>query len=85
MPAAPERTVLASIPDAPDREVRVSLIRWSERPDFGLQAEIADYIPSRDLYGRGYLFDPRHTSKVIAGLRATDKAAKDALAQEIAS
>ena len=69
MPAQPERLVLASIPDAEDRLIRISLLTWPKNPEFGVQAEIADYIPSRDLYGRGFIFDPEHTSKVIAGFR----------------
>ena len=69
MSAEPERLVLVSIPDAEDRLIRISLLIWPKHPEFGVQAEIADYIPSRDLYGRGYSFDPEHTSKVIAALR----------------
>ena len=65
MPAEPERTVLASIPDVEDRELRVSLVSWPGHPEFGTQLEIADYIPSRDLYARGHLFDAQHAQKVL--------------------
>lgn len=75
MPAKPERTVLAEIPDAEDRVIRVSLVTWPDRPAFAQQLEIADYIPSRDLYGRGFMFDPKHSGKVMAGLRAAKASA----------
>lgn len=85
MPAEPERTVLAVIPDADDREVRVSLLCWPGRPDFPHQVEVADYVPSRDLYSRGFLFDPRHVSKVIAGLRMVRTAGMEAAAKELSA
>jgi len=85
VPAEPERIVLAAIPDAEDRETRVSLLKWPGHPEFGLQVEIADYIPSRDLYSRGYLFNPSHVAKVIAGLRAVKAAGMEAVAKEVAS
>lgn len=69
MPAEPDRRVLARILDADDRELRVSLVSWPEKPAFGTQVELADFIPSQQRYGRGFLFDPRHLSKVMAGLR----------------
>jgi len=74
VPAEPERTVLESIPDVEDRELRVSLLRWPDHPELGEQAEIADYIPSADRYGRGHLFNPRLIPKVIAGLRGVKAA-----------
>ena len=78
MPAEPERIVLAAIPDAEDRELRVSLLRWPGHPEFGYQAEIANYILSRDLYSRGFLFDPNHATKVITGLRGLKAAGLEA-------
>lgn len=75
MPAAEmTRTVLQRIPDAEDRELHVSLIRWPEHPEFGDYLEIADYIPSRDLYARGHTFRAVHGAKVGTGLRAAKAA-----------
>lgn len=74
MPAEPERTVLAEIPDVDDRVIRVSLVTWPGYPQFASQAEVADYIPSQRIYGRGFMFDPKHAGKVIAGLRAVKAA-----------
>lgn len=68
MPAEPERTVVSVIPDKKDREKHISRVTFPGLPDED-QIEIADYIPSRDLYGRGYLFDKALLAKVIAGLR----------------
>jgi hypothetical protein len=70
VPAAPERTVLLEIPDADDREIRVSVVTWPEHPDWPAQVEVADYIPSTGIYGRGYLFDAKHRAKVISGLKS---------------
>lgn len=70
MPAAPVRTVLATIPDVEDRETHVCLITFPEHPDWPSQIELADYIPSTDTYGRGYMFDEKNRAKVAAALRA---------------
>lgn len=83
MPAEPERTVLASVHDVEDRERRVSLVTWPGHPELGTQVEIADYIPSQDLYGRGYLFAPEDTSKVIAGLRKVREAGNAIAAAQV--
>lgn len=69
MPAEPERTVLAAIPDVEDRELRVSLVIWPDHPEFGQQIEIADYVPSLDAYVRGHMYDARHATKIVAGHR----------------
>lgn len=69
MPAAPVRTVLATIPDVEDREIRICLITFPEHPDWPSQVEISDYIPSTDTYGRGYMFNEAHRTKVAAGVR----------------
>jgi hypothetical protein len=66
--AAPHRTVLVEIPDAEDREKRVSLITFPDLSGVPDHIEIADYIPSLDVYARGYMFPARHTQKVIAAL-----------------
>lgn len=76
MPAAEmTRTVLAVIPDAEDRELRVCLVRYPGNPEFGEYVEIAEYIPSRDLYGRGYAFPQKYAAKVQTGIRAAKAAA----------
>jgi len=85
VPAAVERTVLAAIPDAEDRELHVCLVRWPDHPDWGSYLEIADYIPSRDLYARGHLFDAKHGPKVAAGVRAAKTAGIEEAAKEAAS
>jgi hypothetical protein len=85
VPAEPERTVLAKIPDVEDRELHVCLLRWPGHPEFGSQVEIADYIPSLDRYGRGHLFDPRHIAKVAAGLRSAKTADLEAAAKEVSA
>lgn len=74
MPAEAVRTVLASIPDADDRELHISRVIWPGHSDFGEQLEIAEFIPSRQVYGRGFLFDPRHLTKVLTGFRAAKAA-----------
>lgn len=88
MPAAPQRTVLARIPDVEDREVHVSLVTWSDNPEW-TQIEIADYIVSTKTYGRGYLFDAKLLPKVMGGMRGAKSAGLEltaqAAAREIAS
>jgi hypothetical protein len=75
VPAAEiKRTVLQKIPDVEDRERHVSLIEWPDHPEFGKFLEIADYVPSRDLYGRGYTFPVAFGPKVVAGIRAAKAA-----------
>lgn len=65
-----KRTVLTRISKDKDLERHVCLVEWPNRPDFGRYLEIADYIPSRKMYGRGYMFPEEDRSKIIAGLRA---------------
>lgn len=75
MPAADiTRTVLQAIPDAEDREIRVCLVRWPDHPEYGEYVEVADYIPSREIYGRGYIFPAVHATKVVTGMRAAKAA-----------
>lgn len=75
MPAAEmSRTVTKEIPSAPDRVIRVSVVSWVDKPELGTYIEINDYIPSRDLYGRGYMFPIEHSSQVATGVRAATKA-----------
>jgi hypothetical protein len=83
VPAEPERFVLASIPDVEDLELRVCLVYWPGHPEFGSQLEVVDYIPSRDLYARGHLFDARHGPKVIAAMRNAKAAGMEAAAREV--
>lgn len=71
MPAAePERTVLAVIEDVPDRELRVCLVHFPDFPEWGDFRSIEEYIPSRDLYGRGWVIPEKFASKVGTALRA---------------
>jgi hypothetical protein len=67
--ARPERTLIEAIPDVEDRELRISLIRYPDFPEWGEFREIAEYIPSRDLYGRGYVVPEKHASKVGTAMR----------------
>lgn len=64
------RVVLQVIPVKEDLETRVSLLRWPDHPTYGDFLEVADYIPSREMYARGYVFPAEHGSKVATGLRA---------------
>lgn len=73
MPAAPERTVLARIPDVEDREIHVSLVTFPGHPEVPAQIELVDYILSTGTYGRGYMFDETHRAKIIAGIRAAGR------------
>lgn len=67
MPAAPVRTVLTRIPDGEDREIHICSIIL--RPDLEPQIEIANYIPSTQTYGRGFMFDESQRTKVATGIR----------------
>jgi hypothetical protein len=72
VPAAPVRTVLTRIPDGQDREIHISSIIL--RPGLEPQIEIANYIPSTETYGRGFMFDESHRTKVAAGIRNAGRA-----------
>lgn len=70
MPTAEvERTVLTTIPDGEDRELRVSLVRYPELPELGEFLEVSFYIPSRELYTQGYAFPDKYSNKIGAAMR----------------
>lgn len=69
MPAEIERTLLDAIPDVEDRELRVSLVRYPDNPEFGEYREVSYYIPSRDLYTLGYAFPEEFTPRIVAALK----------------
>lgn len=72
---APERTVIALIPDGRDRQVYICRLTFVDLPDVPTQIEIGTYIPSTQTYTRGFIFDEMHLRKVMAGLRVALKTA----------
>lgn len=70
MPAAKiERILIEAIQDAEDHEIRVCHVRYPEFPEWGEFVEVAEYVPSRDLYGRGCLFPHRFGAKIATAVR----------------
>lgn len=59
------RTVYAQIPYVFDKELHVSAV---QSPKDGRFADIREYIPSRDFYGRGVTLPMGMLDEVIKGL-----------------
>lgn len=70
MPAAKiERTPIEAIQDAEDHEIRISHVRYPEFSEWGEFVEVAEYVPSRDLYSRSFLFPVKFAAKIATAVR----------------
>jgi hypothetical protein len=62
-----ERTVHERIPYVFDKELHVSTVQTEED---GLYADLREYIPSKEFYGRGVTFPIGLLDKVLAGFES---------------
>lgn len=65
------RTCYAEIPNEPDRELHVSAVTG---PTGQRYAEVREFVPSIDTYGRGVLVPMRALDSVMDGLAKLKKA-----------
>ncbi|MFF1810753.1 hypothetical protein ACFVXW_16760 [Streptomyces sp. NPDC058251] len=66
-----EREVHARVQAAADKEIHVSTV-WScdEYPEAGLCAEVREYSPSTEAFGRGITFPLNKLHRVMEGLES---------------
>jgi hypothetical protein len=63
-----KRVILDRIEDVEDREIHVSTVTVPTHPDIIPFLEIREFVPSRDLYGRGIIVPLTYKDRLIAAI-----------------
>lgn len=64
-----KREILDRIEDVEDREIHVSTVTVPTHPDIIPMLEIREFVPSRDLYGRGIIVPLSYRDRLLAAIK----------------